>query len=46
MERDESCGFSREITKQSACRRAIGCVSVCFIGSRIVSSDRGMDKLA
>lgn len=41
-----SCGFSTESTKQPACRRDIGCVGVYFIGSRIVSSDRGMDKLA
>lgn len=41
-----SYGFSRESTKQPACRRDIGCVGVYFIGSRIVSSDRGMDKLA
>lgn len=41
-----SCGFSTESTKQPACRREIGCVGVRFIGSRIVSSDRRMDKLA
>lgn len=44
--KDMSCGFLRESTKQPACRREIGCVGLCFIGSRIVSSDRGMDKLA